>query len=42
VEERVVGGFREASRKAETSLEDPNHFLFPVTDRSGFLEGKEI
>lgn len=41
VEERVMGGFREASRKAETSLEDPNHFLFPVTGRSGFLEGKE-
>jgi hypothetical protein len=31
VEERVVGGFREASSKAETSFEDPIHFLFPVT-----------
>ncbi|KAJ6380332.1 hypothetical protein OIU76_016903 [Salix suchowensis] len=41
VEERVVGGFREASSKAETSLEDPIHFLFPVSDRSGFLEGKK-
>ena len=41
VEERVVGGFREASSKAETVLEDPIHFLFPVSDRSEFLEGKE-
>lgn len=31
VEERMVGGFREASSKAETSFEDPIHFLFPVT-----------